>query len=219
MTTFAVLFDMDGVLVDSASLHVRAYEHVFRGVGLDFPDVARDAVLSGKARSQVLDLALPAAKADLKRRLSDAKPRALEIVLGDQTDCSIPGAIETVRALARAGVPMAVVTNSRSPGIWIEKIGISDQIRVVVTGDDVSLPKPSAEGYLLGAERLGLAPDHCLAIEDSHDGWTAAKSAGMQVAVVAERRPGWLDAKTEVMHRLDASRISSLFAISSAVRR
>jgi len=218
MTAWGVLFDMDGVLVDSASLHLRAYERVFRDVGLDFPDVARDAVLSGKARSQVLDLALPAAKADLKRRLSDAKPEALRTVLRNQADCSMPGATETVRALAQAGVPMAVVTNSRSPEIWIEKIGITNQIQVVVTGDHVSSPKPSAEGYLLGAERLGLAPDHCLAIEDSHDGWTAAQSAGMQVAVVAEQRPGWLDAETEVMHRLDASRISRLLAISSAAR-
>ena len=55
MTTWGVLFDMDGVLVDSASLHLRAYERVFRDLGLDFPDVARDAVLSGMARLQVLD--------------------------------------------------------------------------------------------------------------------------------------------------------------------
>jgi beta-phosphoglucomutase-like phosphatase (HAD superfamily) len=123
---------------------LRAYERVFRDLGLDFPDVARDAVLSGMARLQVLDLALPAAEADLKRRLSDAKPEALRTVLRNQADCSIPGATETVRALAQAGVPMAVVTNSRSPEIWMEKIGITNQIQVVVTGDDVSSPKPSA---------------------------------------------------------------------------
>ena len=219
MTTWGVLFDMDGVLVDSASLHVRAYEHVFRDVGLDFPDVARDAVLSGKARSQVLDLALPAAKVDLKRRLSDAKPEALRTLLRNQADCSIPGATETVCALAQAGVPMAVVTNSRSPEIWIEKIGITNQIQVVVTGDDVSSPKPSAEGYLLGAERLGLPPESCLAIEDSHDGWTAAKSAGMRVAVLANERPDWLDSGTSLMRRLEASRISSLLRITPEARR
>jgi beta-phosphoglucomutase len=177
MTTCGVLFDMDGVLVDSASLHVRAYERVFRDVGLHFPDVARDAVFAGKARSEVLDLAL--AKADLKKRLSDAKLAALRTVLRDTADCSMPGATATVRALARAGVPMAVVTNSRSPEIWIEKIGIADHIRVLISGDDVSSPKPSAEGYLLGAKRLGLHPSNCLAVEDTRDGWMAAKSAGM----------------------------------------
>lgn len=216
MTTFGVLFDMDGVLVDSASLHVRAYEDVFRQAGLDFPEAARDAVLSGKARSHVLDLALPAAKADLKRKLSEAKPGALKRMLDNHADCSMPGATEAVRALASAGVPMAVVTNSRSPEIWIEKLGISNQIQVVITGDDVSSPKPSPEGYLLGAERLGLPPGHCLAVEDSHDGWIAAKRAGMQVAFVADERPDWIDADAEVVRRLDAARILQRFGCTTA---
>lgn len=218
MTTFGVLFDMDGVLVDSAPLHVRAYEEVFREVGLDFPDVAREAVLAGKTRSRVLDLALPTAKAGLKTKLSEAKPRALERVLKDHADCSMPGATQAVRGLARAGVPMAVVTNSRSAEIWIEKIGISKQIEVVITADDVSSPKPCAEGYLLGAERLGVRPDHCLAIEDSHDGWMAAKRAGMQVALLVNERPDWLDADTETIRRLDAEWILRSLEISLAIR-
>jgi len=219
MTTCGVLFDMDGVLVDSASLHVRAYERVFRDVGLPFPDVARDAVYQGKARAEVLDLALPAHEAELKRRLSDAKPGALKAVLAHQADCSMPGATETVRALARADIPMAVVTNSRNPGLWIEKIGIAAEIQVVVTGDDVSSAKPSAEGYLLGAKRLGAAPEHCVAIEDSYDGWVAAKSAGMRVVLAAEERPDWLDADTEIMQRLDAARILRLLEIGSVTRQ
>jgi len=219
MTTCGVLFDMDGVLVDSATLHVRAYERVFRDAGLAFPGVARDAVFHGKARSDVLDLALPAHEIDLKRRLSDAKLEALKTVLADQADCSMPGATETVRALARAGIPMAVVTNSRNPELWIEKIGIAHEIQVLVTGDDVSSPKPSAEGYLLGAQRLGMAPEHGVAIEDSYDGWVAAKSAGMRVVLVAEDRPNWLDADTEIMQRLDAAPILRLLEISSVSRQ
>ncbi len=219
MTTFGVLFDMDGVLVDSASLHLRAYEQVFREAGLRFPDAVRDAVLTGKTRSHVLDLALPAARVDLKRRLSEAKPEALKQILKEHRDCSMPGAIETVRALMSAGVPMAVVTNSRSPEIWIEKLGISEQIQVVVTGDDVSSSKPSPEGYLLGAERLGVPPEHCLAIEDSHDGWTAAKRAGMRVALVADQRPDWTGVGVEVMRRLDTARILRLLEISLPTRR
>jgi len=198
---------MDGVLVDSTSLHVRAYERVFRDAGLDFPALAKDAVLEGKARSEVLDIALPREKAELKKRLSEAKPAALKSVLRDTGDCSMPGAIEAVRTLARAGIPMAVVTNSRSPEIWIEKIGIADQIRVVITGDDVASPKPSAEGYLLGAKRLGLHSGNCLAVEDSLDGWMAATNAGMQVLILATSRPSWLDPGTEVLPRLDADRI------------
>jgi len=218
MTTFGVLFDMDGVLVDSAPLHLQAYQAVFREVGLKFPDAARDAVLAGKARSQVLDLALPVAKVELKRRLAAAKPRALKKTLEGHADCGMPGATEAVRALACAGIPMAVVTNSRNPEIWIEKLGISNQIAVVITGNDVSSPKPSAEGYLLAAERLGVPPEHCLAIEDSYDGWMAAKGARMQVALVAIERPDWLDADTETIRRLDAEWILHSLEISLAAR-
>ncbi|MGB8223835.1 MAG: HAD family phosphatase [Polyangiales bacterium] len=207
MTTGGVLFDLDGVLVDSASLHVRAYERVFRDVGLDFPDVARDAVLAGKARSDVLDLGLPREKADLKNRLFEAKPAALKMVLRNTEDCSMSGATETVHALARAGIPMAVVTNSRNPEIWIEKIGLADQIQVVITGNDVSSPKPSADGYLLGAERLGLPPGNCLAVEDSLDGWMAAKNAGMRVVLVADSKPTWVESDADLMRRLDAESI------------
>jgi HAD superfamily hydrolase (TIGR01509 family) len=207
MTAGGVLFDLDGVLVDSAALHVQAYERVFCDAGLSFSDVARSAVTNGKPRSHVIDVALPSAPPDLKQRLASAKPRALESVLDSQSDCSMPGATETVRELARAGVPMAVVTNSRNPQIWLRKIGISSQIKVVVAGGDISSPKPSPEGYLRGAELLNVEPECCLAIEDSYDGWLAATSAGMEVALVGGKRPAWLDADARLMRRLDASYI------------
>ena len=66
MTAFGVLFDLDGVLVDSASLHLRAYEQVFESAGLAFSDAAKDAVRRGKSRAEVLNLALPMAERGLK---------------------------------------------------------------------------------------------------------------------------------------------------------
>lgn len=217
MTTGGVLFDLDGVLVDSAAFHLRAYETVFGDAGLPFPAVARSAVIDGKARSHVIDLAAPFASPAVKGRLADAKPRALEALLADSTDCSVPGATDTILALASAGVPMAVVTNSRAPEIWLRKLGVATEFKTVVTGDDTSSPKPAPEGYLLGASRLGLEPRFCLAIEDSFDGWSAAKQAGMQVAVLAERAPDWLDADSELLHRLVASEV--LRRLAEAVAR
>ena len=207
MTAFGVLFDLDGVLVDSASLHLRAYEHVFERAGLAFSEAAKDAVRRGKSRAEVLKIALPTAPPELKRRLAEAKPEALKAVLKDRSDCSRHGARETVCTLARAGVLLGVVTNSRAPEIWLHKMGIFDLMRVVVTRDDVLSPKPSPEGYLLAATRLALEPESCLAIEDSQDGWLAATNAGMKVAVVADEPPEWLDDGTELMLRLDAADI------------
>ncbi len=209
---------MDGVLVDSASLHLRAYEQVFAQAGLSFTEEARTAVRNGKSRSNVLSIALPDAQPSLRSELGDAKPEALRALLEDHGDCSMPGAIETVRALEHAGVPMAVVTNSRTPEIWLAKLGISNQISVVISGNDVSIPKPAAEGYLCGAARLGVVPDRCLALEDSRDGWMAARSAGMRVAVVAKERPAWLDAETVRLSELDPIQILHLAGLSSAAR-
>lgn len=209
MTAVGVLFDMDGVLVDSAHLHLRAYERVFRDVERPFPEAAREAVFQGKPRRQVLDLALPTASSALKAQLFDAKPAALDELLNEEGECGMPGASETVRTLSKAGIRLAVVTNSRSPQVWLEKLGIVELIQVLVTGSDVGSAKPSPEGYLLGAERLGIDPALCLAVEDSRDGWLAASQAGMQVALLASERPAWLEPEAWWLRRLDSAQIQS----------
>jgi len=219
MTTTGVLFDMDGVLVASATLHLRAYEQVFRSAGLVFSDAASAAVLEGQPRARVIDIALAGSHTELKQSLSDAKPEALKVILADELDCGAPGARETVHALGRAGFPIGVVTNSRAPDAWIEKLGIQEHLRAVITGDDVSAPKPSPEGYLLGAERLGLPPSSCFAIEDSRDGWLAATRAGMRVILIADGKPEWISDRTEVLERLDPDwMLTRLRAVGSARR-
>ncbi|NNE20537.1 MAG: HAD family phosphatase [Myxococcales bacterium] len=204
MTTSAVLFDMDGVLVDSASLHVRAYEQVFRDAGIEFSMAARDAVHEGKSRSEVIGIAVPEASAAIGQALFDAKPNAVAKLLRTARDVSMPGATRIVRALAERGVAMGVVTNSVAPEIWLAVAEVLDLMDVVVTGNDVSTPKPSPEGYLLAAERLGVDPAACIVFEDSLDGCLAASRAGMRVAVLAATRPAWADGSFEVVPTLDS---------------
>jgi len=100
---------------------------------------------------------------------------------------------------------MGVVTNSAAPHMWLEAAGVLDNVRVVVTSNDVSSPKPSPEGYLLAAERLGVEPEQCIAFEDSHDGWLSATRAGMRVVIISRTRPDWVDTDAEVVESLDAS--------------
>ncbi|MBW1874577.1 MAG: HAD family phosphatase [Deltaproteobacteria bacterium] len=210
MTTTAVLFDMDGVLVDSAPLHVRAYEQVFRDAGLVFPAAAREAVREGKPRSKVIEIGAPAASPVTQQQLFDAKPNAVVKVLQSGQDVSMPGATQTVLALAAGGVPMGVVTNSGSPKIWLEAAGVLELMKVLVTRNDVSLPKPSPEGYLLAAKRLDVSPAGCIAFEDSHDGWLAATQAGMRAVVVATARPAWAETDTELVPTLDRAAVLAL---------
>ena len=210
MTTSAVLFDMDGVLVDSASLHVRAYEQVFRDAGLEFTAAARDAVREGKRRSEVIEIAAPGASSAIAQALYDAKPTAVAQLLRDAADVSMPGATRLVRALADRGIPLGVVTNSAAPENWLAAAEILDEMDVVVTGNDVSSPKPAPDGYLLAAERLGVLPTACVVFEDSHDGWLAARRAGMRVVVLAAARPAWADGSVELVPTMDSSNVLTL---------
>jgi HAD superfamily hydrolase (TIGR01509 family) len=210
MTTSAVLFDMDGVLVDSASLHLRAYEQVFREAGIEFSVAARDAVREGKTRSEVIEIAVPDASSAITQALFDAKPNAVAQLLRNAQDVSMPGATRMVRALADRGVPMGVVTNSVDPEIWLTAADLLEVMDVLVTGNDVSAPKPSPEGYLLAAERLGVQPRACVAFEDSLDGWLAASRAGMHVVVLAATRPAWADGSFEIVPTLDSSQVLAL---------
>lgn len=217
MTTSAVLFDMDGVLVNSASLHVRAYEQVFRDAGIEFSMAARDAVREGKSRSEVIEIAVPEASPAIRQALFDAKPNAVARLLRSERDVSVPGAVCMVRALAERGVAMGVVTNSVAPEIWLATVEVLKLMDVVVTGNDVSAPKPSPEGYLLAAEQLGVRSSACVAFEDSRDGWLAASRAGMRVLVLAETRPTWADASVEFVPALDSSEVLAL-CIPAAAR-
>jgi len=196
---------MDGVLVDSASLHVRAYEQVFRDAGIEFTLAARQAVREGKSRSEVIEIAVPDASSAIAQALFDTKPEAVAQLLRAARDVSMPGATRTVRALAECGVGMGVVTNSSAPEIWLEAAGVLKHISVLVTRNHVSSPKPSPEGYLLAAEQLGAQPADCIAFEDSHDGWLAANRAGMRAVIVATTRPAWAETSIEVLATMDST--------------
>ena len=216
MTTSAVLFDMDGVLVDSAPLHVRAYEQVFRDAGIEFSAAARDAVRQGKPRSEVIEIGLPGANAVIKQALFDAKPNAVATLLQTAQDVSMPGATRTVRALAERGVAMGVVTNSSAPEIWLKAAGVLEQMSVLITRNQVSSPKPSPEGYLLAAKQLGVRAADCIVFEDSLDGWSAAKGAGMRTVLVAATRPAWAEASAELVSTMDRSAVLALCFPSTA---
>jgi HAD superfamily hydrolase (TIGR01509 family) len=101
------------------------------------------------------------------------------------------GAVDLLESLEAAGVPVALATSSRR-GPAEEKlaaIGLGRHFRTVVTFDDVAAPKPAPDPYLLAAERLGVAPARCLAFEDSETGARAAHAAGMTVVQVPDLHP------------------------------
>jgi HAD superfamily hydrolase (TIGR01509 family) len=98
------------------------------------------------------------------------------------------GVHELLAELRARRIPLAVATSSRSPHALghLGRAGLIDNFAAIVTRDDVANPKPHPEPYLLAAGHLGLAPETCLAVEDSHTGVRAAHAAGMQTIMVPD---------------------------------
>jgi mannitol-1-/sugar-/sorbitol-6-phosphatase len=175
----AALFDLDGTLVDSEPVHRAAWNSFFDSRGWEISDETYAAHIVGRRGADAFR--------SLDGPWRDEDPEALmaEVLTHQATvDAEpgrIPGAAELVRAVHRAGVPIAVVTSALRA--WVDEalefVGVADLVSVVVSAEDVSAGKPDPEGYLAACERLGVDPAHVVAFEDSVSGVTAAASAGI----------------------------------------
>ena len=186
----AVVFDLDGTLIDTESLcNVAGVEAC---ANLGFPlSIAFFESLAGiddRTRARLIEehvgqpVEFAAFLAEWDRLCTERFAEGIPIKAG---------AVELLESLEAAGVPVALATSSRR-GPAEEKlaaIGLGHHFRTVVTFDDVAAPKPAPDPYLLAAERLGVAPARCLAFEDSETGARAAHAAGMTVVQVPDLHP------------------------------
>jgi len=183
----AVLWDMDGTLVDSEKLWDVSMHELFGRLGGVMTPEVRESTVGGSAESVMTtvytDLGLdpdPLAMAESADWLHERTGELFEAGLPWR-----PGARALLDALLAEGVPMALVTNTRRPLTEkaLKSIG-AHYFSASVCGDEVACAKPAPDIYLRAAELLGFAPDQCLAIEDSVTGTVAAESAGCPVLVV-----------------------------------
>jgi HAD superfamily hydrolase (TIGR01509 family) len=183
----AVLWDMDGTLVDSEKLWDVGIQELYRRHGRELSAAVRTATIGGSSdvvmRIVYADLGLEPDPADLA-----ATADWLHDYVGELFAAGLPwcdGAREMLDALAETGLPMALVTNTRR-GLAekaLDSIG-RRYFTVTVCGDEVPAGKPSPDPYLRAAALLNLDPVDCLAIEDSVTGTASAESAGCAVLVV-----------------------------------
>jgi len=220
----AVLFDFDGVLVDSEPLHFRAMRQalVAEGFTIDEQEYWRHLLAHddrGAIRIALERHGVPYDGARIEA-LTRRKAEAFEAELADIA--FFPGARELVLSLSRE-LPVAIASGARR--VEIEAIlkagGLRDAFSAVVGIDDVSRSKPDPEPYLTAMRRLndrapGLQPAHCLVIEDSTTGIAAGLAAGMKVLAVTNSYPA---AKLAAAHRvvgslagLDSAGLRQLFA-------
>ncbi len=195
MTFAAVLFDFDGVLVDTEWAIYQAWLRTFQAHGHDLPlDVYTRCIGS--------DFATWSPKIHLEELSGlafdwhDLDTRRQEEILRDLTDeGTMPGVIGLLEQLTRTGIRRAVVSSSSHHWVdgWLEKLDFGGHFESVVCRGDAPRIKPAPDLYLEAATRLGLEPADCLVIEDSLNGMQAAKAAGMNVWIVPNRVTAGLD--------------------------
>jgi beta-phosphoglucomutase len=186
----ALLFDLDGTLVDTMPLHYRAYAEVFtqRGLRLSEADfMARIGEPARKAIPRFLEAAgVSAASAEDVGAIHSQKKQAFERYLSSVRLVPLPAValLDTARNRKKLGL----VTSGNRAGVTslISAMGWENVFDVIISGDEVSRGKPEPEPYLAAALSLGVDPKECLVLEDTEAGLAAGVAAGMSVLDVTE---------------------------------
>lgn len=181
----AVVFDLDGVLVDTAQFHLAAWRRIADELGFQFDEdvaeslkgVAREAALAAVIRAGGIELApeVAAETAARKNRYYNDHLRHLD------ASALLPGAEQALHWLAARGIPIALGSASRNARTILRSTGIEPLFDAIVDGVVVSAAKPDPEVFLVAAERLGVPPADCLVLEDALAGVEAARRAGCAV--------------------------------------
>jgi HAD superfamily hydrolase (TIGR01509 family) len=175
-TVSAVMFDMDGVLIDTHHAIAALWAEIARGHGKPLTEEDIRRYVLGRSPEHTVSALFAELKGEAREHLLEqvrqAEPRL------DFT--GIAGTKRLVERLAAAGVPLALVTSGSRTRVQrvLTAMGLAPSFRVCVTWEDIQNGKPAPDCYLLGAKRLGVAADRCLVVEDAPSGIAAGHAAG-----------------------------------------
>ncbi len=182
-----VIFDMDGVLVDNRDIHIEAFEIFCRRYGCIL-DREKLMGMFGHGNEEIMPLLMPEEVVHVKgiEELGREKEEIYREIFRDRIEPT-RGLVAFLAELRRRGYLTAVGSSGNKANVdfVLEKCGIAGCFDAVVNGQMVTRCKPDPEIYLLAASLLGVSPSQCLVIEDAPAGISAARSAGMHVAVLA----------------------------------
>jgi beta-phosphoglucomutase len=183
----SVIFDMDGVIVDSHAAHIRTWKRFLLSLGKSVTDADLNFVRQGRKKKDILQFFLG--------ELPDEKIRAhchvKDLLFRDEMQGikMLPGVQQLLEDLKRSGVPMAVASCGGMARVHhlLSRLRLREYFAVVVTGDEVTLGKPDPEIFNKAARHLQVHPAESIVFEDSVSGIQGAKAAGMKCVGIGDR--------------------------------
>ncbi len=193
----AFLWDMDGVIIDSAEYHYQSWHEALSPHGVDYTREKFEYYFGQRNDYVIAQVLGPITEPEIAAISNEKARRYRELMNGEAT--LFPGVLKLLQIMKRGHYPVALGTSA--PPENYEAIagplGISDYFDAIVCGPDVDESKPSPQIYLKAAEKLGVKPDQCIVFEDSPHGVTAAKNAGMKCVAITNTH------SAEALHAAD----------------
>ncbi len=198
MTYKACLFDLDGVLVDTAMYHFQAWKNLGTKFGYSLTEEQNEQ-LKGVSRveslNRILDWANYSATEEEKSTwLIEKNENYLDLISNMNPSEILPGVLDFLHQIKQAGYKIALGSASKNAEIILSKTGLIEWFDLIIDGNKVSKSKPDPEVFLKGASGLGFLPTECIVFEDAQAGVEAAKAGNMRAIGIGD---------AEMLHQAD----------------
>lgn len=220
----AVIFDLDGVITDTAELHFQAWQALANELSIPFSR-AKNERLKGVSRMESLDIVLEDSTlkftAAERLALAEKKNASYRQLLEQLTPADVlPGIPELLDALAQRGIACGLASASLNAPLILQRLGIAGRFQAIADPAALQKGKPDAEIFLTAAELLGVPPQGCIGVEDAAAGIAAIKAAGMQAVGIGSREQlGAADLLLDSTAELTVEKLLALFGDSGQGRR
>ena len=187
----AIIFDLDGVIVNTAKYHYLAWKKIANDLGFDFTE-AQNEMLKGVSRVQSLEYLLQSGNITLSqdekdKLLYEKNAHYLSLISHmDETEL-LEGIPQLLKDLHQHKIPFALGSASKNARLILDALHLTNLFTAIVDGNEVSKAKPDPEVFLIAAERLGFSPENCIVVEDSQAGIQAANSVRMISIGIGEK--------------------------------
>jgi len=212
---YGVIFDMDGVLIDSFEPHKRSWQQMARERGVKMTDEQFAATFGRTSRDIIRRLWNEGVSDEQIRQMDDRKEALFRDLLREHLP-AMPGALELIDDLTAHGFKLGVGSSGppENVNLVVDGLGLKDRLTGIVTGMDVTRGKPDPQVFLLAAERMKIDPARCAVVEDAVHGITAARRAGMTAVALTGTAPraafAQADLVVDSLTELGAARLARL---------